>query len=66
MVTDIYPAREDAIEGVNSQALADAIGDRAKYIKESDAIRELAGTHGAILIMGAGEYGELLRELNME
>ena len=64
LLTDIYPAREEAIEGVNSERLAEAIGSRAKYCPEDEILDRLdLYTDGAIVLMGAGDVEEIKRNL---
>lgn len=55
ILTDIYPAREEKIEGVSSERLAKDVGVRAIYASDSEVVSVLdKSTHGAIVIMGAG------------
>lgn len=56
VLLDVYPAREEAIIGVNSERLARAIGARAVYLTERDLLSHIdKNTYGAIIIMGAGD-----------
>ena len=60
ILTDIYPAREEPIAGVDSKRLADDIGDSAIF--SEDAFVPLVvdnSTRGAIIIMGAGGLEEI-------
>ena len=55
ILTDIYAAREEAVEGVCSERLAHEIGDSAVYCADTDVAMALDNTSGAIIIMGAGD-----------
>lgn len=56
IITDIYPAREEAISGINSERLALEIGEKAIYSTDEDVVGYLDRlTHGVIVIMGAGD-----------
>ncbi|MBQ1260842.1 MAG: hypothetical protein IIX96_02400 [Clostridia bacterium] len=57
LLCDIYPARERAIEGISSERLAHAIGERATYCPGDDIIPYLTDG-GALVVLGAGMYGE--------
>ncbi len=59
ILTDIYPAREEAIFGISSQRLAEQIGERAEYSADADILSALDKTEGTIIIMGAGELGQI-------
>ena len=64
LLLDIYPAREEAIEGVNSVLLAASIGTKAKYCTEENIFDLLdAYTTGAIVLMGAGDIEEIKRNI---
>lgn len=64
ILTDIYPAREEPIAGVTSEALAAHIGQSAKYCQDNDVIREVdRSTHGVIVLMGAGDLQEIKKEI---
>lgn len=64
ILTDIYPAREEPIEGISSQALALDIGDRAIYSSDSEVCDNVdAYTRGVIVVMGAGELEHIKDEL---
>ncbi len=66
VITDIYPAREDEVEGVSSARLAAALGERARYIPLEDLGAYLvSATDGGtpLVIMGAGDMAEALSEL---
>lgn len=60
VITDIYPAREEPIEGITSQRLAAEIGKGALYSPDdsvSDAVDLY--TRGAIVLMGAGNFEKI-------
>lgn len=63
VITDIFPARETAIEGVSSQALARAI-DGAIYSPDqlvSETVDYLGD--GAIILMGAGNFDKIKKDV---
>ena len=56
ILTDIYPAREEPIEGITSEKMALEVGDRATYCKDGDVVHTVdLRTHGVIIVMGAGD-----------
>lgn len=58
ILTDIYPAREPPIDGVNSQSLAKAVGERARYVPLSllgECLCSLPSGKAPLVIMGAGD-----------
>ena len=60
LLLDIYPARENPIEGVTSENLARAIGARAIYANDHDIIGATdLHTYGTIIVMGAGDMEEI-------
>ena len=64
LLTDIYPAREEPLEGITSEALADAIGSSASYCGDGEVIANIdLYTSGAIVLMGAGDLEEIKRNL---
>ncbi len=64
ILTDIYPAREEAIEGVSSERLAESIGSKAVYCQDNDVIKYIdLYTKGAIVLMGAGDVEEIKRNI---
>ena len=64
VITDIYAAREEPIEGVNAHNLAQAIGPSAVYMSDSMAAEYILNkTDGAIVLMGAGDVTEIKRQL---
>lgn len=63
ILLDIYPAREEPIDGVNSEKLAKAIPS-AVFASMADAPRlALASPRGAIALLGAGEVDGVRDEL---
>ena len=55
ILTDIYPAREDPIEGVSSRRLAEEIGDMAVFAPDSEVTQRLDELgRCCIVLMGAG------------
>ncbi len=58
IVTDIYPAREEPIDGVTGKHLADDIGSNAEYAQDSEVVDKLDAQHikGSIVLMGAGDF----------
>ena len=64
ILTDIYPAREEPIEGITSQRLAEDIGPTAEYCSDEDAVRALdQRTVGTIVLMGAGDLERIKYEV---
>lgn len=62
ILTDIYPAREEPIKGVNSQRLAEDVGDRAIFSSDGEVVHSLDSyTNGAIVIMGAAGLEEITK-----
>ncbi len=60
VITDVYPAREDAIPGVTAENLAKSIGPRAIYAKESEILTAVdLHTYGTIIVMGAGDLEDV-------
>lgn len=60
IVTDIYPAREDAILGVTAEALAMQIGKKGIYSPDHEVpslLEKIKG--GVIVLMGAGDMSEI-------
>lgn len=63
IITDIFPARETAIEGISSERLASEI-PRAIYCPDYDAVRTVdMQTDGAIVLMGAGNFDKIKKEI---
>ena len=64
VLTDIYPSRESQIPGVTSENLAKAIGPRAIYATDFEAISAVdLHTYGTIIVMGAGDLEEIKKRL---
>lgn len=56
LLTDIYPAREKPIEGINSRRLAEDVGQCAEYCPDSEVVSRLDSQRikGPVVLMGAG------------
>jgi len=54
-ITELDTVREDAIDGVSSDALARAIGSRAVALSNDDALARIVSDNGALLILGAAD-----------
>ena len=64
VILDIYPAREDPIDGITAEALASAVGETAVTLDFEDTVNYcLHNTHGAIALMGAGDVEKIKKEL---
>lgn len=64
ILTDIYPAREEPIEGITSVKMAAEVGDRATYCADSSVISTLdLKTHGVIIVMGAGDLEDIKNQI---
>ena len=65
ILTDVFAAREEAIEGINSRRLAEAIGERAEYAETPRRAAEIlrAVSSDSIVLMGAGDLYELMNIL---
>ena len=64
ILSDIYPAREEAIPDVSSTRLAEAIGERAKYCPDERIIESIdRDTRGRIVLMGAGDLEKIKRNI---
>ena len=64
ILTDIYPAREEPIEGITSEKLAVEVGERASYCTDDKVIAALdIKTHGVIVVMGAGDLEDIKNEI---
>lgn len=60
LICEIFGARESAIEGINSEALAVDIGEGAIAVKDSEILSVLPRlARGSIILMGAGDFGDL-------
>lgn len=64
ILTDIYPAREEPISGVNSRRLAREIGGRATFLPDYEvASYVLEHTDGTIIVMGAGDLESVKKDI---
>ncbi len=64
ILTDIYPAREAAIEGVDSKSLADELCGNAEYVPLCELAQfVLERTFGTVILMGAGDLSALKAEI---
>lgn len=61
ILTDIYAAREEPIFDITSERLAAEIGERAVSIADGEILSALDKTEGDIILMGAGEIGNIKR-----
>ena len=60
VLCDIFSAREQPVEGITSQALADEIGDSAVFLPDEKVIEYIdLHTDGAIVLMGAGDLEKI-------
>ncbi|MGK7369121.1 MAG: glutamate ligase domain-containing protein, partial [Candidatus Halalkalibacterium sp. M3_1C_030] len=76
VITDVYPSREEPIEGVDGKLIADSAKEyghrQVHYVEEKqdlpDKLKEIAQAGDVIITMGAGDiyrYGEKFVE-NLE
>lgn len=64
VITDIYPAREELIEGITAYRLAEDIGSGAVYSTDENAINTVdTYTAGVIVLMGAGDFGIIKKNI---
>ncbi len=65
ILTDVFPAREEAIVGIDSRRLAEAIGERAEYAETPERVRELLRSFAgdAVVLMGAGDLSDVIKLL---
>lgn len=64
ILTDIFPAREAPIDGVTSENLAQTIGKKAAYVKDSEVVDAVdMNTYGTIIVMGAGNLEDIKKQL---
>lgn len=64
IMTDIYAAREEPIDGITSERLASLIGSKAVYCPDSMVKEKLSLiNHGVIVLMGAGDMEGIRKEL---
>ena len=66
---DIYAAREVNTYGVSSAALAELVGEKAKYIdsfeKIAESLRENVTAGDVVIVMGAGDIYKVFAELEL-
>jgi len=67
-IIDIYPARENPIEGVNVKTLLEGISNKkAKYIQKNQVKNELKKSDATIFaLLGAGDIGEEIKQFKNE
>jgi len=67
-IIDIYPARENPIEGVNVKGLLEGISNKkAKYIQKNQVKNEIKKSEATIFaILGAGDIGEEIKQFKNE
>ncbi len=64
IMTDIYSAREEPIDGISSSRMAHEIGERAIFSADAEVTACIdAKTHGVIIIMGAGDLEEIKNDI---
>ena len=65
ILTDVYAARESAIEGIDSARLAAAIGEQASYAESAERALELLRMEctDRIILMGAGDLSEIKNKI---
>lgn len=66
LLLPIYPARERAIEGITSTVLAGKMNNADVVEKESIAETVVATKAGVILVVGAGDIGDLVPEIKAQ
>ena len=52
-ISEIDAIREEKINGIDSQKIADAIGDTTQALSDDEILNEIKDSDGAIIIMGA-------------
>ena len=62
VVTDIYPAREQPIVGITSENLASEING-ARYCPDNKIAEVIDFTDGAIILMGAGNFDKIIKDI---
>ncbi len=60
LLTDIYPARESAMEGITSERLAAAVGAHARYVPLAALAAALPSDAYTTVLMGAGDLRALV------
>ncbi len=66
LLLDIYPAREEPIDGIDSQWLLDKISNKSKkLIKKKEIVNEIKSQNPEVLVtLGAGDIGLEIKELS--
>ncbi|NDB04047.1 MAG: UDP-N-acetylmuramate--L-alanine ligase, partial [Flavobacteriaceae bacterium] len=66
LLLPIYPARELPIEGISSEALA-AKMSKARVVEKASLITAIkAAQAGVVLMVGAGDIGDLVPKVKVE
>ncbi len=64
LIAPIYPAREEPIHGVSSERLADELGLHSRFVEDYEVASMIDSfTHGAIVIMGAGDMEDIRQDV---
>ncbi len=64
VLSEIYPAREEPIEGITSETLARAIGSSARFCTDGEIIEYIdLHTEGTIVLMGAGDLENIRKRI---
>jgi len=65
VLLEIYPAREKAIEGINSQMLLDKMKSKEKFLVKKENVLEFLKTHPPQILMtlGAGDIDSLIEPI---
>jgi UDP-N-acetylmuramate--alanine ligase len=65
VLLEIYPAREQPIEGVNSQMLLDKMNCREKFLVKKEKVLEFLKTHPpqVVMTLGAGDIDSLIEPI---
>ncbi len=68
ILLDIYPAREEPIEGITSKWLLEKIDTKEKYLSsKEDLFKTIKKTEAEVVLMlGAGDIGECLETIKTE
>ncbi len=63
IVTDVFPAREDPIPGIDGKTLAEAVGARAEYCPLSALLPLVRQLYGTVVLLGAGDFQNLPKNI---
>lgn len=65
VLLEIYPAREKAIEGINSQMLLDKMKSKEKFLVKKENVLEFLKTHPpqVLMTLGAGDIDSLIEPI---